>query len=105
MLPPVVNFDCNLNIDHFLFCYVLANMKVFQRDVYCLLANHLLFVGSHQVSVLVVWRWGLQVNKFEQISSDSHKVSLESLGLEGISCVMSKGTCTVKSNASWVIVT
>ena len=49
----------------------MQNKKIFQWDAYCTLANHTCF--GHQMSVLV---GGPQVNKFEQVSSDCHQMSL-----------------------------
>ena len=46
-----------------------CNKKAFQLDAYSPHANRMCFSGHHQMSVLVV-------NKFEQVSSDGHQMSL-----------------------------
>ena len=72
-------------------------------------ANHACF-NSHQMSA----PGGLEVDKFDQVSSDGHKISLA----EGLPCVggqgcgvhvhwgpSARGACKVWSNVSWVMVT
>ena len=50
--------------------------RAFQKDAYCPFANHSFF-GSHQMSSPGEGRGGgPQVNKFEQVSSLGHQISL-----------------------------
>ena len=46
-----------------------------------------------------------EVNKFEQVSSDDYQMSLARWTGVGVSGPMSREPCSVKSNASWVMVT
>ena len=53
---------------------------------------------------------GPQVNKFEQVFSNCHQMSLAGGWAGGVTCLVSRGgdearACTVRSNASWVMVT
>ena len=49
------------------------------------------------------------MNKFEQVFSDGHQISLAGRGAERVPCLLSGGgglggPCTVRPNASWVMV-
>ena len=51
---------------------------------------------------------GPEVNKFEQVSSDGHQMSPADWAGPGIPCLMSRkgpSSCTVRSNALWLMVT
>ena len=48
--------------------------KAFQQNVYCLLA--LTVSASTATRCQYQWGRGLEVNKFEQVSSDGHQMSL-----------------------------
>ena len=58
-------------------CNHNRNKKTFRKDAYRPLANFTCFGGQHQMSVLVGgWGGFFQVNKFEQVSSNGHQMSL-----------------------------
>ena len=71
---------------HYVLVDILEYKRALQWNVYHLLFNCTCF-GGHQMSVLVGEGRGPPVNKFEQVSSDDHRMSLG------------------RFNASWVMVT
>ena len=64
------------------------NKKAFQWDAYRPLVNRMFF-SDHLMPELMGRGWGPRVNKFKQVSSDGHQMSLA--GGAGFPCLMSRG--------------